>query len=155
MLWAMNLHVLNRPSLQRVIFGGEECEVLGVLTLARTRVSRRLRGRRYARRGGSLKSIFAAIGSRKDRIIFFNDIIKIWKTWVVGSDKYCTIVGFLVLIVESVFTWDIESFVDLCFDVVSFVTTLTEKFQKFISALFKIVIGGADSANSKRKAVWD
>ena len=33
----------HRPSLQRVIFGGEECEVLGVLTLARTRVSRRLR----------------------------------------------------------------------------------------------------------------
>ena len=101
------------------------------------------------------KSIFAAIGGRKDRIIFFNDIIKIWKTWVVGSYKYCTIVGFLVLIVESVFTWDIESFVDLCFDVVSFVTALTEKFQKFISALFKIVIGGADTANSKRKAVWD
>ena len=24
MLWAMNLHVLHRPSLQRVIFGGEE-----------------------------------------------------------------------------------------------------------------------------------
>ena len=46
MLWAMNLHVLHRPSLQRVIFGGEECEVLGVLTLARTMVSRRLRGRR-------------------------------------------------------------------------------------------------------------
>ena len=44
----------------------------------------------------------AAIGGRKDRIIFFNDIIKIWKTWVVGSYKYCTIVGFLVLIVESV-----------------------------------------------------
>ena len=44
MLWAMNLHVLHRPSLQRVIFGGEEGEVLGVLTLARTRVSRRLRG---------------------------------------------------------------------------------------------------------------
>ena len=60
-----------------------------------------------------------------------------------------------MLIVESVFTWDIESFVDLCFDVVSFVTTLTEKFQKFISALFKIVIGGADTANSKHKAVWD
>ena len=29
-----------------------------------------------------------------------------------------------MLIVESVFTWDIEGFVDLCFDVVSFVTTL-------------------------------
>ena len=39
MLWAMNLHVLHRPSLQRVIFGGEG-EVLGVLTLARTRVSK-------------------------------------------------------------------------------------------------------------------
>ena len=52
-----------------------------------------------------------------------------------------------MLIVESVFTWDIESFVDLCFDV--------EKFQKFINTLFKIVIGGADTANSKRKAVWD
>ena len=62
------------------------------------------------------KSIFAAIGGRKDRIIFLNDIIKIWKTWVVGSYKYCTIVGFLVLIVESVFTWDIKSFVDLCFE---------------------------------------
>ena len=36
-------------------------------------------------------------------------------------------------IVESVFTWNIESFVDLCFGVVSFVTTSTEK---FISALF-------------------
>ena len=44
MLWAMNLHVLHQPSLQRVIFGGEEFEVLGVLTLARTRVSQRLRG---------------------------------------------------------------------------------------------------------------
>ena len=31
-------------SLQRLIFGGEEDEGLGVLTLARTRVSRRLRG---------------------------------------------------------------------------------------------------------------
>ena len=58
------------------------------------------------------------------------------------------LVGFFVLVVESVFTWDIESFVDLCFDAVSFVTTLKEKFQKFLSALFKIVIGGADTANS-------
>ena len=58
------------------------------------------------------------------------------------------VVGFLVLLVESVFTWDIESFVGLCFDVVSFVTALAEKFQKFISAMFKIVIGGADMANS-------
>ena len=31
------------------------------------------------------KSIFAAIGGRKDRIIFLNDIIKIWKTWVVTN----------------------------------------------------------------------
>ena len=54
-----------------------------------------------------------------------------------------------MLVVESVFTWDIESFVNLCFDVVSFVTSLTEKFQKFISALFKTVIGGADTANSR------
>ena len=37
--------VLHQPSLHLVIFGGEECEVLGILTLARTRVSRRLRGR--------------------------------------------------------------------------------------------------------------
>ena len=51
-----------------------------------------------------------------------------------------------MLVVESVFTWDIENFADLCFDVVSFVTALTEKFQKFISALFKIVISGADTA---------
>ena len=65
------------------------------------------------------KGTFAAIRGHKDGIIFFNDIIKIWQTWVVGSDKYCTTVGFLVLVVESVFTWDIESFVDLCFDVVS------------------------------------
>ena len=42
----MNLHVLHRPSLQRDIFGGEEGEGLGILILARTRVSRRLRGRR-------------------------------------------------------------------------------------------------------------
>ena len=46
----------------------------------------------------------------------------------------------LVLVVDSVFGWDIESFVDLCFDVVSFVTALTKKFQQFISALFKIVV---------------
>ena len=46
MLWAMNLDVLHRPSLQRIIFGGEEGEVLGVLTSACTMVSRRLRGRR-------------------------------------------------------------------------------------------------------------
>ena len=44
MLWAMNLHVLHRLSLQRVIFGGEKGEVLGVLTLARTRLSRRCEG---------------------------------------------------------------------------------------------------------------
>ena len=88
------------------------------------------------------------IRGRKNRIIFFDDIIKICQTWVVGSDKYGMVVGFLVLVVESVFTWDNESFVDLCFDVVSFVTALTEKFQKFISALFKIVIGRADTANS-------
>ena len=49
------------------------------------------------------------------------------------------------MVVDGVFTWDIESFVDLCFDVVSFVTALTEKFQKFISALLKIVICGADT----------
>ena len=53
-----------------------------------------------------------------------------------------------MLVVESVFTWYIESFVDLCFDIVSFVTALTEKFQTFIDALFKIVIGGADTPNS-------
>ena len=45
MLWAMKLHVLHRPSLQRVIFGGKEGEVLDVLTKV-TRVSRRLRGLR-------------------------------------------------------------------------------------------------------------
>ena len=101
------------------------------------------------------KGIFAVIRGRKDMIIFFNDIIKIWLTCVVGGDKYCMVVGFLVLVEESVFMWDIESFADLCFDVVSFVTGLTGKFQKFISALFKIVIGGADTANSYRKAVWD
>ena len=60
-----------------------------------------------------------------------------------------------MLVVESVFTWDIESFVDLCFAIASFVTALTEKFQKFISALFKIAICGADTVNSKRKAVWN
>ena len=36
-----------------------------------------------------------------------------------------------MLVVESLFTWDIESFVDLCFDVVSFVTALTKNFRKF------------------------
>ena len=45
-LWAMSLDVLHRPSLKRITFGGEEGEILGVLTLARTRVSRRLRRRR-------------------------------------------------------------------------------------------------------------
>ena len=44
-----------------------------------------------------------------------------------------------MLVVESVFTWDIESFVDLCFDIAFFVTALTKKYQKFISALFKMV----------------
>ena len=44
--------------------------------------------------------------------------------------KYGTVDGFLVLVVESVFTWDIGSFVDLYFDAVSFVTALTEKFQR-------------------------
>ena len=39
MLWTINLHVLHRPSLQRVIFGGEEGEGLSILILARTRVS--------------------------------------------------------------------------------------------------------------------
>ena len=53
-----------------------------------------------------------------------------------------------MLVVESAFTWDIDSFDDLCFDIVSFVTSLTEKFQKFIGALFKVVIGGADTATS-------
>ena len=43
---------------------------------------------------------------------------------IVGSDKYGKVVGFLVLVVESVFKWDIESFVDLCFDIVSFVLSL-------------------------------
>ena len=37
---------LHRPSLQQVVFGGEKGEDLGVFILARTRVSRRLRGRR-------------------------------------------------------------------------------------------------------------
>ena len=131
------------------------CDILGTAARTLAPLTNFPRAAAVGKKRWISKSIFAAIGGCKDRIIFFNDIIKIWKTWVVGSDKYCTIVGFLVLIVESVFTWDIESFVDLCFDVVSFVTTLTEKFQKFISALFKIVIGGADTANSKRKAVWD
>ena len=53
-----------------------------------------------------------------------------------------------MLVVWSIFTWDIKSFIDLSFDVVSFVTELTEKFQNFISALFKIIIDGADTANS-------
>ena len=53
MLRAISLHVLHRPSLQRVLFGGEEGEILSVLTSARTTVSRE---RRYARRGGSLKA---------------------------------------------------------------------------------------------------
>ena len=53
-----------------------------------------------------------------------------------------------MLVVESVFTWQIEGFVDLCFDIASFVPTLKEKFQKFINALFKIAIVGADTANS-------
>ena len=43
-LWAVNLHVLHRPSLEQVSFGGEKDEALGVLTFARTRVSRRLGG---------------------------------------------------------------------------------------------------------------
>ena len=72
-------------------------------------------------------------------------LLKLGRLGILGSNKYCTVVGFPVLVVESVFMWNIESFVDLCFDVVSFVTVLTEKFQKFISALFKIVIGGADT----------
>ena len=42
MLWAMNLHVLHQTSLQEVIFGGEEGEGLGVLILARMKVSRKL-----------------------------------------------------------------------------------------------------------------
>ena len=50
-----------------------------------------------------------------------------------------------MLVAESVFTWDIESFVDSCFDVVSFVTALTEKFPKFIGVLFKIVVSGTDT----------
>ena len=55
---------------------------------------------------------------------------------LLGNDKYRMVVRFLALAVESVFTWDIENFVDLCFDVVSFVIALTEKFHKFISVLF-------------------
>ena len=40
-----------------------------------------------------------------------------------------------MLVVESFFTWDTESLVDLYFDVVSFVTALTEKFQKYYPIL--------------------
>ena len=70
---------LHRPSLQRVIFGGEEGEVLagcfnfstyeGIAKVARVAVGKK----RWI-----LKGIFAAIRGRKDRIIFFNDVIKIW-----------------------------------------------------------------------------
>ena len=63
---------------------------------------------------------------------------------LLGSNKYCTVVEFLALVAESVFTWDIESFVDLCFDVVSSVTALTEKFQKFISALFTVKLSSVE-----------
>ena len=38
-----------------------------------------------------------------------------------------------MLVVERVFTWDIESFVDLCFDVV-FVVTLVEQIRRSLSA---------------------
>ena len=74
MLWAMNLHVLDRPSLQRVIFGGEEGEILGV----------HVRGYREGCEGGGrqerwiFEGIFAAIRDRKNRIKFLDDIIKIW-----------------------------------------------------------------------------
>ena len=53
-----------------------------------------------------------------------------------------------MLVVGSVFTLNIESFVEFCFDVICFVTALIETFQMFISALFKIVIGEVDIANS-------
>ena len=81
---------------------------------------------------GIFKGIFAAIRGRKNKIIFLKDIIKIGYTWVVGSDKYGTVVGFLVLVVESVFGWDIESFVDLCFDLVYFFT----RFFHFLNFIF-------------------
>ena len=42
------------------------------------------------------------------------------------------VVGFLVLVVG------IESFVDLCFDVIFFVTALTEKFQKSLVRCLKL-----------------
>ena len=32
--------------------------------------------------------IFGECRGRKNKIIFFNDIIKIWKSWVVGGEKY-------------------------------------------------------------------
>ena len=91
------------------------------------------------------KVIFAAIRGHKNRIIVFNDIIKIW---VVGSGKHCTVVGFLVLAVASVFYvghWKHWWFVLWCS---LFCDHVARESPKFISALFKIVIGGADKADS-------
>ena len=76
MLWDMNLHVLHRPSLQRVIFGGEEGEVLGVLTSnftheGITKVARAAVGKKRI-----FKGIFSAIRGRKNRIIFLMILLK-------------------------------------------------------------------------------
>ena len=58
MLWAMNLHVLRRPSLQRVIFGGKK-ESIAKVAMATVDKKRWI-----------FKGIFAAIRGSKNRIFF-------------------------------------------------------------------------------------
>ena len=52
------------------------------------------------------KGIFAAIRGRvrgsKNKTIFVDDITKVGKTWVEGSDEYSTFVGFLVLETKTI-----------------------------------------------------
>ena len=78
MLWAMNLHALHRPSLQRIIFGGEEGEGLGVLIFSTYEGIAKVARAAVGKERWIFKGIFAAVRGRKDRIIFFNDIIRIW-----------------------------------------------------------------------------
>ena len=74
MLWAMNLHVFHRRSLQLVTSGGEEGEVLGILTyegianVARAAVGKKVR---------IFKGVFAAIRGGKNRIIFLMILLKL------------------------------------------------------------------------------
>ena len=78
-LWAMNLHVLHRPSLQRVIFGGEEGEGFECFNFSTYKGIAKVARAAVGKKRWIFKGIFPAIRGHKNRIIFLMILLKFGK----------------------------------------------------------------------------